>query len=154
MPPFVHSQRDACVKSRLTPSQPQLLFVYNADSGLFNTLADIGHKLFSPATYPCALCAITHGLLAERAEWRAFIESLGAGCEFLHRDQFHARFPDIEVALPAIFRLHDGRPRPCADAAAIGACLGVADLRALICQDCPQDLDDSDHSSGNIQPPG
>ncbi len=27
-----------------------LLFVYNADSGLFNTLGDIGHKLFSPNT--------------------------------------------------------------------------------------------------------
>ena len=28
-----------------------LLFVYNADSGLFNTMADIGHKLLSPETY-------------------------------------------------------------------------------------------------------
>ncbi len=27
-----------------------LLFVYNADSGFFNTLADTGHKLFSPTT--------------------------------------------------------------------------------------------------------
>ncbi len=118
--------------ARGASTQPQLLFVYNADSGLFNALADIGHKLFSPATYPCSLCAITHGLLAERAEWRAFIESLGADCEFLHRDQFRARFPDIDAALPAIFRLHDGQPGPCADAAAIGACLGLADLRALI----------------------
>ena len=123
------------------PSQPRLLFVYNADSGLFNTLADIGHKLFSPATYPCALCAITHGLLAERAEWRAFVESLDATCEFLHRDQFQARFPDIEAALPAIFRLRDGQPAPCADAAAIGACLGLADLRTLILRGC---LDDSE----------
>ncbi len=120
---------------------------------VFNTLADIGHKVFSPATYPCALCAITHGLLAERAEWRAFIESLGADCEFLHRDQFHARFPDIEAAMPAIFRLRDGQPRPCADAATIGACLGVADLRALILRDCLEDLDDSDHTPGHIQPP-
>jgi len=65
-----------------------LLFVYNADSGLFNTLADIGHKLFSPETYPCPLCAITHGLLREREAWRRFVQGLGVPCEFLHRDPF------------------------------------------------------------------
>ena len=74
-------------------SGTSLLFVYNADSGFFNTLADIGHKLFSPATYPCQLCAITHGVLAERGAWRDFIGALDLPCEFLHRDQFQARFP-------------------------------------------------------------
>lgn len=29
-------------------SPVRLLFVYNADGGFFNTMADIGHKLFSP----------------------------------------------------------------------------------------------------------
>ena len=52
-------------------SNDSLLFVYNADSGFFNTLADIGHKLFSPATYPCQLCAIT-GVLAEGGSWGAW----------------------------------------------------------------------------------
>ncbi len=28
-----------------------IVFVYNADSGLFNALPDIAHKTFSPATY-------------------------------------------------------------------------------------------------------
>jgi len=28
----------------------QLVFVYNADSGMFNTLTDIAHKVFSPKT--------------------------------------------------------------------------------------------------------
>ncbi len=116
--------------------QRHLLFVYNADSGLFNTLADIGHKIFSPATYPCELCAITHGLLAERAEWRAFIESQDADCEFLHRDQFRARFPEPHMRLPAIFSLLDGQLKPCADAAAIAACQSLADLQALILDRC------------------
>ncbi len=117
-----------------TPSP--LLFVYNADSGPFNTLGDIGHKLFSPATYPCSLCAITHGVLRERTQWRAFVESLGVPCEFLHRDQFRDRFPDVRTGLPAVFRLVDGRPRVCAEAAAIKACTGLADLEALIRRDC------------------
>jgi hypothetical protein len=116
--------------------RPTLLFVYNADSGLFNTLGDIGHKLFSPSTYPCALCAITHGVLTERAERRAFVESLGVPCEFLHRDQFRNRFPGVAVPLPAVFRLVDGDPRVCAEAAALAACSGLADLKTLICRDC------------------
>jgi hypothetical protein len=33
----------------------------------------------------------------------------------LSRDQFRARFPDIEAGLPAIFRLRDGGPRPHAE---------------------------------------
>jgi hypothetical protein len=113
-----------------------LLFVYNADSGLFNTLGDIGHKLFSPNTYPCQLCAITHGVFAERAEWRAFVESLDVPCEFLHRDQFRSRFPGITAPLPAIFRLIDGEPRVCAEAAALSGCSGLPDLIALIRRDC------------------
>ena len=113
-----------------------LLFVYNADSGFFNTLADIGHKLFSPATYPCQLCAITHGVLAERGAWRDFIAALDLPREFLHRDQFQARFPGNGTPLPAIFRLVDGEPQVCADAVAIAACAGLEDLQALIRQRC------------------
>lgn len=131
-----------------------VLFVYNADSGLFSTLADIGHKLFSPTTYPCSLCAITHGLLAERAAWRAFIEGLGTPCEFLHRDQFRARFPDVQATLPAIFRLRDKQLRPCADAAAIAACAGLADLKILIRQRCLMDHDNAGVASENTQPIG
>lgn len=113
-----------------------LLFVYNADSGLFNTMADIGHKLFSPATYQCQLCAITHGLLTERAEWRAFVESLDVECTFMHRDQLHGTFPGIQAELPAVFRMQDGRPLPCLDAATIRACQDLETLQQLIRQTC------------------
>lgn len=71
----------------------RLLFVYNADSGLYNTLADIGHKLISPGTYQCQLCSLTHGYLRERDAWRDFLEGLPATCEFLRRDQFRERWP-------------------------------------------------------------
>ena len=113
-----------------------LLFVYNADSGFFNTLADIGHKLFSPATYPCQLCAITHGVLAERGAWQDFVAAQDLPSEFLHRDQFLERFPGNGTLLPAIFRLVDGEPQVCADAVVIAACAGLEDLQALIRQRC------------------
>lgn len=116
--------------------QPQLLFVYNADSGLFNTLADAAHKVFSPETYACNLCKVTYGWFSERAEWRAFIESLDAECDFLHRDELQARFPDLEVALPAVLRLVDDEPRVCIDAEHLNECAELDDLIKLVGSQC------------------
>ena len=114
----------------------RLLFVYNADSGLFNTLADIGHKLFSPETYACRLCAITYGLLTEKAEWRDYISSIDAECEFLHRDELHRREPGLSVTLPAVFRMTDQGPKICLDAATLNGCSSIADLKALMRSRC------------------
>ena len=113
-----------------------LMFVYNADSGLFNTMADIGHKIFSPQTYDCALCALTHGYFKEREEWRGFVENLGTECEFLHRDEFVRRHPGLSDRLPAVFVLHDGTPECCASAEEIVGCSDLSALQTLIRQKC------------------
>ena len=81
----------------------RLIFIYNADSGLFNTLTDIAHKTFSPQTYQCNLCALTYGLLQEKTEWKAFIASLDIKTEFLHRDEFENKYAVTTDALPAIY---------------------------------------------------
>jgi hypothetical protein len=99
-----------------TPKPARLCFVYNADSGLFNTMADIGHKIFSPQTYSCQLCALTHGYFRERDAWRRFVETLPVKCEFLHRDEFRERYPDVADPLPAVFRLDAAGPAVCLDA--------------------------------------
>ena len=92
----------------------RLIFVYNADSGLFNTMADIGHKIFSPETYSCDLCALTHGYFRERRDWRAFVESLPVPCEFLHRDEFRARYPEhAALDLPLVLRAEADGLRIC-----------------------------------------
>ncbi len=80
-----------------------LIFVYNADSGLFNTLTDIAHKMFSPDTYACNLCMITHDNLSMRGEWKEFIEQLDLELEFLHRDEFLKQYKMSEAKLPCIF---------------------------------------------------
>lgn len=113
-----------------------LLFVYNADSGMFNTLADIGHKLFSPQTYECALCALTHGYFRERTQWRDFVASLDCDCRFLHRDQFAALYPQESTPLPAVFTLNGGLPTCCADADSIAACTDLPALQQLLRERC------------------
>ena len=79
-----------------------LVFVYNADSGVFNTLTDIAHKIMSPNTYECNLCNLTHGYFKARDEWLGFLRELDVEIEFLHRDEFVKKY-HIEADYPAVF---------------------------------------------------
>ncbi len=72
--------------------KPTLVFVYNADSGLFNLLTDITHKIFSPQTYNCNLCAVTHDKFGMKNEWREYLKTLNTPVEFLHADEFKAKY--------------------------------------------------------------
>lgn len=80
-----------------------LIFVYNANGGLFSAMADAAHKLISPATYPCSLCAITYGAVSMRGEWKSYLKRLPHDTRFYHRDDFARDWPDEVAALPAIF---------------------------------------------------
>lgn len=82
---------------------PTLLFAYNADSGPVSALFDFGHKLVSPGTYPCSLCALTYGPFGMRREWREFTKGLGYPLEFLHADELRERYGTQGAALPAVF---------------------------------------------------
>ena len=82
-----------------------LLFVYNANAGLAAGALDFFHKILSPSTYPCSLCAVTYGNLGMKPEWREFIQSLPARSIFLHRDELRAQYPELATTpLPAVFR--------------------------------------------------
>ena len=109
-----------------------LIFVYNADSGLFNTLSDIAHKIFAPDTYACNLCKLTHGNLRMRDEWKSFIEGLAMPMEFLHRDELHARFGMRDIELPAVLLQSGDAPELLVDAASLTACEDLAALKALL----------------------
>jgi hypothetical protein len=85
----------------------RLIFVYNADGGLLNSVMDAAHKLISPSTYPCSLCAITYGAVSMRREWKAYLQAVRYDMAFYHRDEFTSAWPGITAKLPAIF-LQDG----------------------------------------------
>lgn len=113
-----------------TGAPDTLIMVYNADGGVFAALSDAVHKLVSPATYPCSLCAVSYGALAMRGEWRAFLDSLPMAKRFHHRDDFRAAWPGLDIALPAIL-MQRGHAPPALllDAATLDA---LPDLAALI----------------------
>ena len=116
----------------LKGTAPALVFVYNADSGVFNTLADAAHKIFSPRTYACNLCALTHTAVRMRGEWKQFLEGLGRPLEFLHADELATRYGLKGVRLPAVFTKDGGELKALAGADSINACRTLDDLNRLI----------------------
>lgn len=113
-----------------------LLFVYKADSGLFNTATDIAHKVISPETYECQLCALTHGYFTMRKEWADFLAALELPCEFRHRDEIEGE-PGVDPeSLPAIYRWRDDAWQLCAGPEKIEGCSDLKQLQELVMTDC------------------
>lgn len=83
----------------------KLLFVYNAKSGRLNALFNVGHKLLSPSTYQCRLCALTHDNFSEKTIWKAFRNESQINMEFYHKDEFEATFPNVKLTYPTILKL-------------------------------------------------
>ncbi len=110
-----------------------LVFVYNADRGFFNLMADISHKMLSPTTYPCNLCALTHGAFSMRKEWREFLAKIKPPLTFMHRDEFRKEFK-LEDDLPAIYiqDLRTEELRPFIVAATLKTLTGLEDLKQMI----------------------
>ena len=44
----------------------ELIFIYNAKSGLVNEMIDVAHKIVSPRTYDCNLCAMSYGTFTKK----------------------------------------------------------------------------------------
>lgn len=66
----------------------KLIFIYNANAGAIHALLDSAHKIVSPTTYDCSLCAITHGVFKENEVWAAYRKSATIDMDFLHKDEF------------------------------------------------------------------
>jgi hypothetical protein len=109
-----------------------LVFVYNAESGLFNALNDMSHKIFSPETYQCNLCALTYSTFGMRKGWKQFLETLDKPFEFLHADELKKRYGVQNVSLPAIFNKEDGNLRLLINASEIEGCRTIDELKRLV----------------------
>lgn len=82
----------------------KLIFVYNADSSVFAQVSDAIKKIATPDKYQCNLCMVTYGTVSMKDEWKEFLGTLSCEKEFLHRDEFHEKFPEWkEEKLPVIF---------------------------------------------------
>ena len=116
----------------INDSKPALVFAYKAASGLFNTVDDAAHKIFSPETYQCQLCALTHSTFGMRQGWKRFLETLDRPLEFLHADELEERYGVSGVPLPAVFESAGGSVEVLLDGASINACRTLDELQQLV----------------------
>jgi hypothetical protein len=110
----------------------RVIFVYNAQSGLFSALSDYVHKIISPDTYDCQLCAVTYGNLGMRSTWAGYVKALPAKVIFTYKDKLIAEPPVMRNAeLPAAFVIRDNETKPAITAKEFNACQSEEALIAL-----------------------
>lgn len=90
----------------------KILFVYNINSGIVSTLSEYFPKVIKPQTYRCRLCSLTFGNLGMKSEWREFLRELKVPVQFLHRDEFEARYPNMTAQFPNAFIVNGGELIP------------------------------------------
>ena len=77
------------------------VFVYDADSGLINSILNSASRACIPNGEHCALYTLTLPIGGQR-RWTQIIASLGGRVEFLYRDQLATRFGSVEAQPPVI----------------------------------------------------
>lgn len=80
----------------------KLFLIYNANSGVFNSITDIAHKTLAPTSYHCNLCKLTHGVLFEKKKWINFISDLNIEMEYLHKDFLPDEIKEQNLSYPVI----------------------------------------------------
>jgi hypothetical protein len=112
-----------------------LIFVYNADSGLIALLGDITHRIISPQTYPCKLCALTYSVNGMIGDWKNFVGALDRRIIFLHRDELQKLYGITDAPLPAVFKVNGSQPQLWTQAEQINRCQTLDELKQLIIEE-------------------
>ena len=76
-----------CASTIFSRNDSELIFIYNAKSGFVNEMIDFAHKIISPKTYDCNLCAISYGAFTMKKRWSNYINSLPVRATFTYKDK-------------------------------------------------------------------
>ena len=82
-------------------NESELIFIYNAKSGLVNEFLDFAHKIVSPSTYNCNLCAISYGNFTMKKKWSDYISSLPVRSTFTYKDKV-SEYGYDNIKLPSV----------------------------------------------------
>jgi hypothetical protein len=110
----------------------KLVFVYNAEAGIVRGFMDSIHKIVSPSSYACDLCAITYGLTSMNRDWRVWLQELKIPTEFFHRAEFKKAWPEANFELPVILMEEKKRLTPVIGAETLAEIKDVDQLIAVL----------------------
>ena len=116
----------------MTNDQPDLVFIYKAESGLLNKLKDAVHKTFKPETYPCKLCDITYSPVHMRAQWKRFVEQFPLNVEFSYTDLIEAEHPEAGLEYPCACLRQSGDLSALISADQMNTCETIDELISLV----------------------
>ena len=80
----------------------KLIFIYNAKEDILSKAVDFTHKILSPSTYACELCAITYGNFTIHNTWKKYLDELPVEKIFYYREKWQSSDLYSEIPLPAI----------------------------------------------------
>ncbi len=89
-------------------NESELIFIYNAKSGLVNQFLDFSQKIVSPSTYNCNLFAISYGNFLMKKKWSNYISSLPVKSTFTYKDKV-SKYGYDNIELPSIIFRNDSR---------------------------------------------
>ncbi len=118
---------------RLRLRNMKLLLVYNTHSDPFSTVVDYVHKMFSPSTYKCDLCALTHHHLGERSVWKNFRKSSGVEMEFMYIRQYERKYKERHN-YPVVLKVEEGERKVLISKEHLRSIKDVNELITLIMQ--------------------
>lgn len=110
----------------------ELLFVFNANSGLDNALLDTGRRIVQPKDYPCALCMVTYGAFGMKKDWKEFIKTLPYPVRFLHKDELTKELPSIVFSPPGLILVVDKSATVLLQAENFESIHGLEDLKLRV----------------------
>ena len=90
--------------------ESELIFVYNAKSGMVNEFLDFTHKILRPSTYNCNLCAISYGNFTMKKKWSDYISSLPVRSTFTYKDKV-SEYGYNNIELPSIIFRNGSRSK-------------------------------------------
>ena len=90
--------------------ESELIFIYNAKSGLVNEFLDFAHKIVSPSTYNCNLCALSYGNFSMKKKWSDYISSLPVKSTFTYKDKV-SEYGYNNIELPSIIFRNGSRSK-------------------------------------------
>lgn len=110
-----------------------LVFVYNADSGLFSAATDFIKRIATPDKYECNLCMVTYGSVKMKSPWKDYLETIPNKKYFLHRDEFLKKFPEYStIPLPVIFVQNDSNLDVLVSAEEINSTKNLPSMKKLL----------------------
>jgi hypothetical protein len=115
------------------PDSVNILFVYNLDSGVLQSLHDYSRSRAAPSGEDaCNLSTITHSPVGMKKEWKRFIKDMKIPSRSLARNDFFAEFGHRTITFPIVLLKKGPELSVLISTEELNRCKDLSDLISLV----------------------